>query len=48
MAVRIEFHPPQRRRKGSKGDGPSAMVVIGIATAIVGTHVLFWLVGLLE
>jgi hypothetical protein len=48
MAVRIEFHPPPRRRKGTSGDRPSAMVVIGIATAIVGTHVLFWLVGLLE
>jgi hypothetical protein len=48
MAVRIEFHPPPRRRKGTRGDGPSALLVIGIATAIVGTHVLFWLVGLLE
>jgi hypothetical protein len=27
---------------------PSALVVIGIATAIVGTHLLLWLVGLLE
>jgi len=24
------------------------MLVIGIATAIVGTHFLFWMVGLLE
>ncbi len=48
MAVRIEFHPPPRRRKVGKKDRPSAMLVIGIATAIVGTHFLFWLVGLLE
>jgi hypothetical protein len=48
MAVRIEFHPPPRRRKAGNKDRPSAMLVIGIATAIVGTHFLFWLVGLLE
>jgi len=48
MAVRIEFHPPSRRRRRAKSDRPSAKVVIGIATVIVGTHLLFWLVGLLE
>lgn len=48
MAVRIEFHPPPRRRRAPSGDRPSAMVLIGIASAIVGTHILFWLVGLLE
>ena len=48
MAVRIEFHPPPRRGRAPNEDRPSAMVLIGIATAIVGTHILFWLVGLLE
>ena len=47
MAVRIEFHPPPRRRRASQ-NRPSALVVLGIATAIVGTHLLFWLVGLIH
>jgi hypothetical protein len=47
MAVRIEFHPPPRRRKLSS-NRPSALVVLGIATIVVGTHILFWLVGLIE
>jgi len=46
MAVRIEFHPPPRRR-GVRRERPSALLFIGIATVIVGTHLLLWMVGLI-
>jgi hypothetical protein len=46
MAVRIEFHPPPRRR-GVRRERPSALLLIGIASVIAGTHLLLWLVGLI-
>jgi hypothetical protein len=47
MAVRIEFHPPPRRRTVRR-ERPSALVLLAIAGVIVGTHLLFWFVGLIE
>lgn len=48
MAVRIEFHPPpQRRRRAITNPVPGRLVLL-ITTAVVGAHVLFWLVGIIE
>jgi hypothetical protein len=46
MAVRIEFHPPRRRRVGRQ-ERPSALLILAIASAVVGTHVALWMVGFL-
>ncbi len=49
MAVRIEIHRNPRRRGVPKEGGPSPLVVLlGIAAAVVGTHLLFLWVGLLQ
>ncbi|MDG2306030.1 MAG: hypothetical protein P8R42_15545 [Candidatus Binatia bacterium] len=44
--MRIEFQPPPRRR-GVRRERPPALLFIGIATVIVGTHVLLWMAGLI-
>jgi hypothetical protein len=47
MAVRIEFHPPPRRKRAVSNPVPGRLVFL-IATAVVGAHLLFWLVGIIE
>ena len=47
MAVRIEFHPSTRRRRTAAQRPPTRLIVL-ITTAVVGAHVLFWLVGIIE
>lgn len=47
MAVRIEFHAPQRR-KGSRSTPPPTRLILLIATTVFGAHLLFWLTGILE
>ncbi len=49
MAVRIEIHRNPRRRVAPRQGGPSPLLLLlGIATAVVGTHLLFLWVGLLQ
>jgi hypothetical protein len=47
MAVRIEFHPSPRRRRATANRPPGRLVLL-ITTAVVGAHLLFWLVGIIE
>lgn len=46
MSIRIEYHPPPRRR-AVRRERSSLPVVLAIAVAVVGTHFLFWMVGLI-
>lgn len=46
MSIRIEYHPPPRRR-AVRRERSSLPVVVAIAVAVLGTHFLFWMVGLI-
>jgi hypothetical protein len=51
MAWRTDIYgsPPARlRRKAADRPSPPARVLLGIATAVLGAHIAFWLVGLIE
>ncbi len=49
MAVRVEFHMPQRRKgSGPRMTPPPGRLMLLILGSILGAHLLFWLTGILE
>lgn len=49
MAVRVEFHMPQRRKGSGPGmSPPPGRLMLLILGSILGAHLLFWLTGILE